>query len=162
MWPAMRIRRLFWAAGQNGDCRRTAFPQSREEHRGAMPQGRTRRRRIPKDGRVVSPEEIRPRLIPIVGGNSKIVPVRENAIEGWKEIWGAGRTGRICEDMGPCANTAGYHNGKCFYGSSTYDTAQMPRLIDLLIGECREQGIETKTPAELAALMEEWEKRGES
>ena len=52
---------------------------------------------------------------------------------------------------------AGYHNGKCFYGSSTYDTAQMPRLIDLLIGECREQGIETKRPAELAALMEEWE-----
>ena len=47
-----------------------------------------------------------------------------------------------------------------YYGSSEYDTAQMSRLIELIIAECREQGIETKTPAELAALMEEWEKRG--
>lgn len=116
--------------------------------------------KISEDGQVVSPEKIYRELIPFVGGNSKIVPVRENDIEGWKEIWGAGRTGWICEDMGPCANIAGYHNIKCFYGSSTYDTAQMSRLIELIIGECREQGIETKTPAELAALMEEWEKRG--
>ena len=54
----------------------------------------------------------------------------------------------------------GYVNVISYYGSSEYDTAQMSRLIDLLIAECREQGIETKTPAELAALMEEWEKRG--
>lgn len=41
-------------------------------------------------------------------------------------------------------------------GSSTYDTKQMSRFIDAIIDECKEQGIETMTPAELEALKEEW------
>lgn len=41
-------------------------------------------------------------------------------------------------------------------GSSTYDTKQMSRFIDAVIEECKEQGIETMTPAELEALKEEW------
>lgn len=45
----------------------------------------------------------------------------------------------------------------CYYGSSTYNTRQMSRLIDSLIEECKEQGIETMTPAELALLKEDWD-----
>ncbi|WP_276691180.1 hypothetical protein [Acidaminococcus massiliensis] len=41
-------------------------------------------------------------------------------------------------------------------GSSTYNTRQMARFIDAIIDECKEQGIETMTPAELEALKEEW------
>lgn len=44
-----------------------------------------------------------------------------------------------------------------YYGSSSYNTKQMKRLIDHIIDECQEQGIETKTPdqiAEMMALME--------
>ena len=43
-----------------------------------------------------------------------------------------------------------------YYGSSTYDSAQMSRLIDLVVQECQAQGIETKTPEELALLKEDW------
>ena len=43
-----------------------------------------------------------------------------------------------------------------YYGSSTYDTAQMSRLINLAVQDCKEQGIETMTPQELAAMMEGW------
>lgn len=43
-----------------------------------------------------------------------------------------------------------------YYGSSTYDTAQMSRLIDLIVQDCREQGIETLPPDKLAGMMEEW------
>lgn len=42
------------------------------------------------------------------------------------------------------------------HGSSTYDTAQMSRLIDLIVQDCREQGIETLPPDKLAGMMEEW------
>ena len=44
-----------------------------------------------------------------------------------------------------------------YYGSSACDTAQMSRLIDLIVQECRQQDIETLTPAELAAMMEGWD-----
>lgn len=111
---------------------------------------------LSKDGPTISPEEVYCNLIPHVGGNSKILPIREDAIEAWKEIWSAGRTGWICEDMGPCANIDGYHNIKCFYGSSVYDTKQMSRLIDLVVQECKQLGIETATPAELSRIKEEW------
>lgn len=44
-----------------------------------------------------------------------------------------------------------------FYaGSSKYDTAQMSRLIDYVVGECRPLGIDTITPAELERLKSEW------
>ncbi len=47
-------------------------------------------------------------------------------------------------------------NVNCYYGSSTYNTRQMSRLIDSLVEECKAQGIETLTPAELALLKEDW------
>ena len=46
---------------------------------------------------------------------------------------------------------------RCWYGSSVYNTKQMSRLIDLIVQECREQNIETMTPAELAGLLERWD-----
>lgn len=42
-----------------------------------------------------------------------------------------------------------------YYGSSTYNTHQMARLIDNIVQDCKEQGIETKTPEELKRLVEE-------
>ena len=43
-----------------------------------------------------------------------------------------------------------------YYGSSTYDTAQMARLIDLIVQDCRALGVETLPPYKLAAMVEEW------
>ena len=48
-----------------------------------------------------------------------------------------------------------------YYGSSVYDSKQMNRLISVVCEDCREQGIETMTPAELAALVDDWQKRKE-
>ncbi len=53
---------------------------------------------------------------------------------------------------------SGFVNGKEFehirvcYGSSTYDTKQMSRLLEGIVRECQDLGIETKTPAELLEL----------
>jgi hypothetical protein len=43
-----------------------------------------------------------------------------------------------------------------FWGSSTFDTKQMARLIDGVVSEAKELGIETATPAEIARYKEEW------
>lgn len=42
-------------------------------------------------------------------------------------------------------------------GSSAYDTAQMSRLIDGAVSECKECGIETLTPDELERMMQTYE-----
>lgn len=41
-------------------------------------------------------------------------------------------------------------------GSSQYDTKEMSLFIDGIVSECKEQGIETMTPDELAQLKESW------
>ena len=47
-----------------------------------------------------------------------------------------------------------------YYGSSTYDTQQMARLIDYIQDECKEQGIEIRPQWEVDAMLDEWKKRG--
>lgn len=50
----------------------------------------------------------------------------------------------------------GCKNVVLYYGSSTFDTKQMSRLIDNIVQDCKELGIETLTPQQLDALKEEW------
>jgi len=51
-------------------------------------------------------------------------------------------------------------------GSSTYNTEEMAHLIDGLVSECKEVGIETATPEELSRMLELYEanrkRRGEA
>ena len=44
-----------------------------------------------------------------------------------------------------------------YYGSSSYNSKQMSRLIDNLVQDCQAVGIETKTPAEIKSLIESWD-----
>ena len=89
-------------------------------------------------------------------GVFEIVPIKIDVIEHWVKVWEQHGAGWICEDLGECKNFAGYHNIKSYYGSSTYKTDEMSRLIDSVVYECKEQGIETMTPAELERLKEQW------
>jgi len=104
----------------------------------------------------MSPNEIYRQYIPDVADNYVIQPVREDMLERWDKIWCAGHLGRMTDDIGECRHTPGYHNVWCYLSSSDYDTAQMSRLISLVVDDCKAQDIETKTPEELARLESEW------
>ncbi len=84
------------------------------------------------------------------------IPVKESEIERFTEIWTAKGEGWLCEVTGDCKRTPGYCNVKCYYGSSVYNSEQMGRLIDLLIADCKDNEIETRTPDELAELKSLW------
>ena len=88
-----------------------------------------------------------------VGDNFDIVPIKDCAVERWVANWRHHGIGWLCENLGPSKHT-GYTNVINYYGSSVYDKAQMARLIDIIVEECKEQDIETLTPEELAKLME--------
>ena len=47
---------------------------------------------------------------------------------------------------------------RAYYGSSTYNTKQMSRLIDSVVEDCKALGIETMTPERLALLKEGWKR----
>ena len=85
-----------------------------------------------------------------------IVPIREDAVKSWSYMWRDRGLGWLVEDMGPCRNLTGFHNLKCFHGSSAYTQPEMSRFIDLIIEECNELGIPTMTPAEIEKLKGEW------
>lgn len=54
-------------------------------------------------------------------------------------------------------NGVNYRTYVMLMGSSQYDTAEMSHLIDGLVSECREVGIETATPDELRHMLEMYE-----
>lgn len=45
-----------------------------------------------------------------------------------------------------------------YYGSSSFNSKQMSRLIDNLVQDCQAIGIETKSKAEIDSLLKEWDK----
>lgn len=90
-------------------------------------------------------------------GAYTVVPIRNDAVEKYTQIWQANGIGWIVDNLGE-SKIDGYTNLKCFHGSSSYDSKEMSRLIDEIVLCCKEQGIETSTPAELALLKEEWSK----
>ena len=45
-----------------------------------------------------------------------------------------------------------------YYGSSSYNSKQMSRLIDNLVQDCQAVGIETKSKAEIDSLLRSWDK----
>lgn len=102
------------------------------------------------------PEEVYRGYIPDVAGNYEIVPVKETMVEHWDKVWCSGHLGRLTRDMGPCKNLKGYNNVISYIGSSDYDVEQMSRLINLIVEDCKIQGIETLSPEKLAAMTDEW------
>lgn len=99
-------------------------------------------------------EEIYRETIKNIGGNSEIVCVKNEAVdrlcEGWRRNGIGWQTEAFESKISGCTNVILY------YGSSVYDSAQMSRLLDLIIQDCRELGIPTETPAKIAEMKSLW------
>lgn len=85
-------------------------------------------------------------------GRTDVSPVKTENMAFWTEAWESRGIGWQCEDLGECRNFAGYHNIRNYFGTSVYDTKQMYHLLEGLIQECKEQGIETMTPEQLEEM----------
>ena len=96
-----------------------------------------------------------------IGDNFEIIPIRNDAKETWIRNWKSRGLGWICEELGK-SRIPGFTNIICFYGSSVYDSAQMHRLIELVVQDCKDQDIETATPEELALMEERYSQANKS
>lgn len=99
--------------------------------------------------------EVYRNLILEIGDNFEIIVLREDAVQSFTDHWQEKGLGWIVKPIGAHV-LRGYVEVAAYYGSSTYDSKQMSELIDLIVLECKEQGIETLTERELSLLKNEW------
>jgi hypothetical protein len=103
---------------------------------------------------VMSKVDIYREYIKHIGGNSETVCVQNKAVERLCEGWSKNGIGWQTETFE--SKLEGCTNVILYYGSSTYDTAQMSRLLDLIIQDCKQLDIPTETPDEIARLKSLW------
>lgn len=89
-----------------------------------------------------------------IAGNTEIVCVKDEAVEKLRTGWEHNGIGWLT-DTTP-SKIPGCTNVILTYGSSTYDQSQMNALIDHVVDEAKQLGIDVLTPAELERLKGDW------
>ena len=82
------------------------------------------------------------------------VAVVDEAVDKFVENWSSKGDGWIAEPEE--SSLDGCKKVCVYYGSSTYDTKEMARLIDEVVTQCKAMDIETMTPNELEELKQKW------
>ena len=97
-----------------------------------------------------SKEEVYRRFIKDYGV-FEVLPIKAEVVEGFKDKWQKNGLGWFCEDMDGC-KLEGYKRLMVYFGSSSYDTKEMARVLNHVIEEAQSLGISTMTPAEIESL----------
>lgn len=103
---------------------------------------------------MLSKEDIYRRNIK-AAGKCDFVAVVERAVPALMDAWESRGIGWFAEIVDECKID------KCkkvclYYGSSTYDTKEMSRLIDSIIQDAESVGVRVENPAEIDLLKREW------
>ncbi len=88
-------------------------------------------------------------------GVTTILPVETERLAIITKAWDSQGIGNDHDILGP-SKIDGYTNVRLYVGSSQYDSKEMSVLIDGLVTDAKEQGIQTETPDEIARLKAEW------
>lgn len=88
-------------------------------------------------------------------GTFTYLPIKNDAVDRFIEIWHGHGLGWHAEDAGP-AKTEGYTIIRAYHGSSVYTVDEMRRLIDALIDECNQLNIPIESNDYVNSLIQEW------
>lgn len=88
-------------------------------------------------------------------GEYEPLPIREDAVETFQNRWASHGTGWFA-DVIDNAKLPGYKKVFAYYGSSTYDTAAMSRLIDYLVDEAEQLGLPIPAKKEQEEMLNAW------
>ena len=88
-------------------------------------------------------------------GKHTYIVVKENVVDAVKEQW---RESEIIGEID--VNGQKGVQMLCYFGSSHYDTKEFSVLLDGVISEMKEMGLETPTSEEMRRSLELWEKHG--
>lgn len=102
----------------------------------------------------ITKEEVYKNSIREIGGNAEIICVQNDAVKDLCSVWERNGLGWQTETFP--SKIAGCTNVILYYGSSVYNVDQMGRLIDNIIQDCKNLGIQTMPPSEIAKLKSLW------
>ena len=88
-------------------------------------------------------------------GDYITVCVKNEKLAQFRSSWERNGLGWMTEEFP--SRIEGCTNVNCFRGSSEYDREQMSRLIDNLVQDAKELGIQTETPDKIAEMKALWE-----
>ncbi len=92
------------------------------------------------NGRLVTKEDIYRDHIKRAGV-CEYIAIPDKAVEDFSKRWSSNGVGWFCEVMDYC-KVDGAKKVCCYYGSSTYNTEEMCRLLNSIVADCEMYGIE--------------------
>lgn len=86
--------------------------------------------------------------------------IEKDNIKTFEKMWTAQGIAWFCEiaDTTYIGDTE-FKIINAYYGSSSFNSKQMSRLIDGVVQDCKAYGIETKPQSEIDSLLKEWDKK---
>lgn len=85
-----------------------------------------------------------------------VVCYMDETEDAMRRMWCKGHDGRAFVVLGPTGTQPGWSFARAYFGSSDFDTAQMSRLIDNLLQDCKDQGVDVPPSDKIQALLKEW------
>ena len=87
-------------------------------------------------------------------GVFEIIPIKNEAANRFIKNWSSKGLGWFCEDIGE-SKLKGYTKLIAYFGSSTYTSNEMRRVVDAIVQECGELGINTMSLSDIMLLRNE-------
>lgn len=87
-------------------------------------------------------------------GKYEVLPIKNEAVDTFMKIWKGHGLGWVCEILKE-SKLAGYTNVIAYYGSSTYSSADMTRLIEPIVEDCKVYNINTMSLKDIMLLRNE-------
>lgn len=84
-------------------------------------------------------------------GIYKPIEIRNDAVNTFIKAWSMHGLGWIAEEVD--SGHEGFTIVNAYYGSSTFNSKQMANFIENIVNECKGEGIETRTPDEIAKMV---------
>ena len=91
-------------------------------------------------------------------GVFEIIPIKNEAVNRFVKSWCERGLGYLCKDMGE-SKVKGFTNLMVFYGTSSYNTQEMTRILEAVIYDCEEMDIETMPLKDILLLSNDNDKR---
>lgn len=85
-------------------------------------------------------------------GVFEVLPIKNEAVDSFTSKWSKNGLGWFCEDLGE-SKLKGFTKLIAYYGSSTYDSKEMTRLLDAVVNDCKELGISTLSLSDIMLLQ---------